>query len=143
MRKVDYIIIHCSATKPDMDIGADTIRNWHVKGRGWRDIGYHYVIRRDGSLETGRDLDRDGNIFEEIGAHVRGYNKNSLGLCLVGGVDYKGKPDANFTRWQYNTLETLISDIQNSYPDAKVRGHRDFTNAKACPSFDAEEWWHK
>lgn len=143
MNTVEFIAIHCSATKPNMDVGADTIREWHVKGRGWRDIGYNFVIRRDGKLENGRDLDNDGDSFEEIGAHVRGYNHKAIGICLVGGLDYQGRPDANFTRHQYKTLENLVLKIRRDHPDAIVKGHRDFPNvAKACPSFDAVEWWY-
>ena len=140
---VDYIAVHCSATKPDSDIGVNTIRDWHVKGRGWRDIGYNYVIRRDGTVEGGRDLDNDGDHFEEIGAHVRGYNSKSIGICLVGGIDYKGNPDANFTKSQYKSLEELIIKILKKSPKAKIQGHRDFPNVnKACPSFDVVAWWY-
>ena len=80
MRKIDKIIIHCSATKEGRDISTETIRSWHVKGRGWRDIGYHLVIELDGSLKVGRPL-------HKIGAHTLGENEHSIGICYVGGVD--------------------------------------------------------
>ena len=144
MNTGNYIAIHCSATKPDMDIGADVIRGWHVKGRGWKDIGYNFVIKRNGEIEGGRDLDNDGDHFEEIGAHVAGYNSKAIGICLVGGIDYKGNPDSNFTRQQYKSLEKLVIQIKKKFPKAKVQGHRDFPNVyKACPSFDAVEWWNE
>ena len=142
MNKGEYIAVHCSATKPNMDIGADTIREWHVKGRGWRDIGYAYVIRRDGTAEKGRDLNNDGETFDDIGAHVRGYNSRAIGICLVGGLDYRGQPDANFTHAQYVSLADLISDLKIKFPSAIVQGHRDFPNVnKACPCFDVVSWW--
>lgn len=126
-----------------MDIGADTIRGWHTakppKGRGWKDIGYHWVIPRDGSLENGRDLDGDGDIFEEIGAHTAGYNTDSLSICLVGGVDKTGRPSANFTDAQWKTLERHTRYLKALQPHMTVHGHNEFA-AKACPSFDVQQW---
>lgn len=139
--KAVYIAIHCSATKPDQNITMETIRQWHLD-KGWSDIGYNFVIERDGTTKGGRDLDGDGDHFEEIGAHVRGYNSKAIGICLAGGIDKSGKPDSNFTRHQYKSLETLVEQIKGMYPDSIVQGHRDFPNvAKACPSFDAVAWW--
>lgn len=134
------IFIHCSATGPDSDIGADVIRGWH-KGQGWSDIGYHYVIRRDGTLEKGRDLDGDGDVEDEQGAHAYGHNRDTLGICMVGGVDSNGKPDSNFTRHQWATLDKLVNELKGRYPEADIRGHREVA-AKACPSFDAHAWWY-
>lgn len=146
---VRFIAVHCSATSPDTDVGVDEIRKWH-KAKGWEDIGYHYVIRRDGTVEAGRSLEMQG-------AHVEGHNHESIGICLVGGVrrdpDADGKndadgprwdlnPDANFTAAQYASLESLIKLLIPRYPGAVVRGHRDFPGVmKACPSFDAPAWW--
>lgn len=133
--KTSYIAIHCSATRPSMDIGVKEIRQWH-KNQGWEDIGYHYVIRRDGKLERGR---AEG----VMGAHVAGYNSTSLGVCLVGGVDPKDfrKPQNNFTPEQFATLKELLTRLCDKYPDARVLGHRDFPRvSKACPSFDARAW---
>ena len=84
MRKIDKIIIHCSATPKHKDFSAETIRDWHVKGNGWDDIGYHYVVRLDGSLEYGRPV-------QVPGAHCRGENKSSIGICYIGGMDEKMK----------------------------------------------------
>jgi len=131
---VRFIVVHCSATPPDLDIGVDEIRKWH-KTRGWSDIGYHYAIRRNGLVEAGRSLDLQG-------AHVFGHNHESVGICLAGGVNKDGQPDANFTAAQYASLETLIGLLLPRFPGAVVRGHRDFPGVnKACPSFDAPTWW--
>ncbi len=135
LKAVDYIVIHCSATKEDHDIGVEEIRRWH-RQRGWLDVGYHYVIKRDGALETGRPNDVPG-------AHARGFNHVSLGICLVGGVESDGKtPEANFTAPQWDTLKELVRDQKYLHPEAEVLGHRDLPNVnKACPCFDAREWW--
>lgn len=133
MRDIRRIIIHCSATKPGMDIGVKEITEWHL-ARGWSTIGYHQVIRRSGDIEPGRS--------EHVaGAHVAGHNADSIGICLVGGIDDKGRPDANFTRAQWAALEHLVKQHLVRHPGAKVSGHRDWTDAKACPSFDVRSWW--
>lgn len=130
----DYIAIHCSATPEHMDIGAAEIRKWHTD-KGWRDIGYHFVIRRDGQVELGRDIN-------EIGAHVRGFNDESIGICLVGGVDRAQSPVHNFTVSQMDTLGGLVSGLKQIYRNADVYGHRDFPGVnKACPCFDVPVWW--
>lgn len=133
-KATDFIAVHCSATRPSMDIGVKEITQWH-KAKGWSTIGYHYVIRRNGTLETGR---REN----EIGAHVEGHNHNSIGVCLVGGVHEDDLvPEANFTDAQFACLKTLIGFLKTKYPAAKVQGHRDFPNVKkACPSFDVADW---
>lgn len=142
MREITQIVIHCSDTPAGMDIGAKEIREWHTapkpKGNGWRDIGYHYVIRRDGVLETGRDLDGDGDIDEEVGAHAAGHNANSIGICMVGG----GKGICNFTRQQWSQLDNVVKALTLQYPQAAVCGHRDLNPGKQCPSFDARAWWN-
>lgn len=134
MRRIDKIIIHCAATRPSMDVGAKEIRNWHVKDNGWSDIGYHGVIRRDGTLESGRPMD-------QAGAHTTGHNANSIGICLVGGVKEDGKtPEANFTPEQWDTLARVVRDLVKKFPGATVHGHNEFAQ-KACPSFDVQKWW--
>jgi len=118
-----------------MDIGVDEIREWHIKERGWKDIGYHYVIRRDGTIELGRPV-------TEVGAHCKGYNKNSIGICLVGGLRRNGrfaKADANFTFEQYRVLKTLLNDLTEAY-NAEVKGHRDLKQTD-CPTFDVKEFY--
>lgn len=147
MQLITDIFIHCSATPPTSDIGADDIRAWHTapppKGNGWVDIGYHYVIRRDGTVDKGRDLDGDGNPENDVGAHVYGHNRGTLGICLVGGIDQRGQPDCNFTRHQWAALDALMIDLTRRHPQARVRGHRDADRGKACPTFDAAAWWNQ
>ena len=135
MRDIKGIIIHCSATKPSMDIGADEIRDWHVKGNGWSDIGYHYVIKRDGSLESGRNIKKNG-------AHTKGHNAGTIGICVVGGIDDKGEPKNNYTPNQWESLKTLIEVLCfNDYMQSGfyIKGHNEFSS-KACPSFDVQDW---
>lgn len=137
MRPIDDIIIHCAATYPTMDIGAKEIRKWHVEGNGWNDIGYHYVIRRNGTIEKGRVLDRPG-------AHCKGHNAKSIGICLVGGleklVDGKTISKANYTQEQWNSLKDLVLELKSKFPFAQIHGHQDYAN-KACPCFNVQEWW--
>ena len=132
-KSTDFIAIHCSASQPKADIGAAEIDKMH-RAKGWLKIGYHFVIRRNGQLEEGRQRD-------EPGAHVQGYNHNSVGICMIGGIDAAGKPENNFTEAQWATLAQLVKTLQSLYPKAVVQGHRDFPNVhKACPSFDVKEW---
>lgn len=131
---VKYLAVHCSATKPSMDIGRKEIDRWHRDG-GMKCIGYHYVIRRNGEVELGRSK-------EEVGAHVRGYNRESLGICLVGGIDDQGKPEDNFTLDQYVALAEILQELHQEFPEAEIKGHRDFPEVnKACPCFDVKAWW--
>jgi N-acetyl-anhydromuramyl-L-alanine amidase AmpD len=136
--QVEYLVVHCSATTPDMDIGVAEIDRWH-RQRGWLKVGYHYVIRRDGTVETGRRLD-------EVGAHAQGVNEKSIGICLVGGARREGRSrklidDPNFTPAQWAALKTLLTTLKGAYPKAVVVGHRDLTARKTCPTFDAGRWW--
>jgi len=129
----EMAVVHCSATKPSMDIGAKEIDFWH-REKGWFSIGYHYVIRRDGTVEKGRPDDIPG-------AHARGHNHNSLGICLIGGVDDNGKPEDNFTEEQHVSLYEVLFNLVGNYKLHTVLGHRDLPNVnKACPSFDVSEW---
>lgn len=135
MREIKNLVVHCAATRASMDIGAEEIRKWHL-ARGFNDIGYHFVIRRDGELEWGRPVWKQG-------AHVRGHNRDSIGICLVGGLnDETFKPEDNFTDEQYATLRALLLDLSLKYPNAEVLGHRDFKGVrKACPCYDVIPWW--
>jgi len=134
---IKKVIIHAADTFADMDIGVEEIRRWHVEGNGWSDIGYHYVIRRSGLIELGRDLDGDGDVEDEMGAHVYGHNRGTLAICMVGG-----KPDCNFTSAQWPSLAWLVEDIlgRHGLTTADVGGHRDFDSGKTCPTFDARAW---
>lgn len=129
MKKVNYIIVHCSATPRGRDIGVNEIRTWH-KARGFKDVGYHYVVRLDGTIEPGRPE-------TEQGAHCKGLNSNSIGVCYVGGVEADGKTPADTrTQAQKSALKWLLKRLLVHHPRAEVRSHRDFA-LKACPSFDA------
>lgn len=128
----DHIVIHCSATKPTMDIGLREIRMWH-KQQGWLDVGYHFIIRRDGTVEEGRPVD-------VVGSHVKNHNSSSVSVCLVGGVDEKMKPEANFTDAQWAALDTKVLELRKLYPAASVKGHNEFDSGKACPSFNVQSW---
>lgn len=143
-RRTDYIVIHCSATPPTSDIGADEINEWH-KQRGFDRIGYHAVVRRDGEIEFGRH-------FDEEGAHVKGQNFRSVGICLVGGVDKDGKSQNNFTSEQFESARAIVEMLKHAYPLAIVVGHRDLSPdlngdgiitsdewLKDCPCFEVRE----
>ena len=136
----EMIIVHCSATPPAMDIGVREVRDWHVNGNGWRDIGYNYLIRRNGVLELGRDLDGDGDVEEETGAHTKGFNHNSIGICLVGGVDDDGNAECNYTANQFIGLANLIDRIKRRHEGITVLGHRDLDSRKECPCFDVQSF---
>jgi len=127
-RKINKIIIHCSATPPNMDVDAETVNEWHLEN-GWSGIGYHFFIKRDGKIEFGRPLDQSG-------AHTKGHNQNSIGVCYAGGVDSKMCPEDNRTSEQIASFLLLLRFLKNTFPKAIIHGHRDFST-KACPSFDA------
>lgn len=131
MRKITEIIVHCSATPEGRPHTVGEIRAWH-KQRGFKDIGYHYVIYLDGSIHAGRDE-------SVIGAHCTGHNRYSIGVCYIGGMtkDMKAAKDTR-TEAQKKSLLQLLRQLKKKYPQAKIYGHRDFA-AKACPSFDAKK----
>ncbi len=143
------LLVHCSATGPSHDIGAAEISRLHtsakskmvywngdrIRGRGWSKIGYHFVIRQNGRLEFGRHPD-------EVGAHARGHNRTSVGICLIGGLNADGLPQPTYTAPQLSTLRELIRTLHMAYPDAEVLGHRDLPGvSKSCPCFDAGHWY--
>lgn len=130
---IKRVVIHCSATRPSQDWGAKEIDATH-KERGFDRIGYNYVIRRNGRVEAGR---AEG---EEL-AHAKGFNKDSIAICIVGGLNEDGKPSPSYTTQQWRSLHIFVEWMQRRYPDAEIMGHRDLPNvAKACPSFDVRAW---
>lgn len=130
MRKINKVIIHCSATPEGRDTTIQDIDEWH-KARGFKKIGYHYVIYIDGSIHKGRDEN-------EIGAHCTGQNSNSIGICYIGGMTKDNKtPKDTRTYAQKQSLLKLLKTLKLKYPEATVHGHREFA-AKACPCFDAK-----
>ena len=131
MRKIDKIIVHCSATAEGLDVKTETIREWHMRGEHFKDIGYHYVVELDGSIHKGRDE-------EDVGAHCVGQNTKSIGICYIGGVAKDGKtPKDTRTEAQKMSMYWLLRVLKAKFPNATIHGHRDFA-AKACPSFDAK-----
>lgn len=177
-RDINLIVVHCSATNPSQSIGVNEIYDMHTlpkhnpntgmyryqgknykysdlpeavqgrSGRGWRDIGYHNIIVRCGSLQHGRDLAIPG-------AHAKGYNKNSIGICMIGGVDVHGNPENNFADPQFVTLRGYLDTLTEVFSGAKVVGHRDLSvdlnedgvitpdeYMKQCPCFDAKDWYY-
>lgn len=136
MRSINEIILHCSANGPTSTIGAKEIRDYHVNVRKWKDIGYHYVIKRDGTLEAGRPL-------EQAGAHATNHNQHSIGICLVGGVKKDGvTPEDNFTEAQFARLASLLRELRTKFPMASIHGHNEFAN-KACPVFSVPNFLSK
>ena len=132
MRKINKIIVHCSATREGENIPVETIRKWHVEGRGWSDIGYHFYIDLQGEIFKGRDI-------AKIGAHCKGQNRNSIGICYCGGVESDGKtPKDTRLDCQKDSLLAVLRTLKAMYPDATIHSHKDYAR-KACPSFDATE----
>ena len=132
MRKIEKIIIHCSATPEGKDYTVAQIRDWHVRGNGWSDIGYHFVIDRYGVVHKGRPI-------EKIGAHTKGQNARSIGICLIGGMDAENKrPKDTRTPAQRVALVQLVKELKATYGEnVTVHGHNEFA-AKACPSFNVQ-----
>lgn len=131
-----YAVVHCSDTPAHLEVNAAMIREWHTD-QGWLDIGYHHVIRRDGTIEIGRPI-------WAVGSGVAGYNSESVHVCLVGGRGKNGKGENNFTEKQWSALRYVVAAYVKKYPGALVQGHRDFPDVqKECPAFDARPWWDK
>lgn len=129
MRTIDKIIIHCSATLPGQRVDVETITRWH-KQRGFKTIGYHFFIDRSGTIHAGRPL-------EQQGAHCKGQNAHSIGICYEGGLNKEGKPYDTRTILQRIAMKELVAQLQERFTEATVHGHREFAN-KACPCFDVQ-----
>lgn len=146
-RKITGIVIHCSANRPGSSMDARGIDRVH-KARGWKGIGYHFVILEDGTIERGRPL-------EQIGAHVSGHNSNTIGICYIGGLDESGEPADTRTDEQKDALLWLLTSLRKYLPGGgklTIKGHRDYSPdlnkngiieyfefIKACPCFDVSE----
>ena len=133
MRKINEIIIHCSATEEGRDFTVEDIRRWHVEGNGWKDIGYHFVIYRDGSIHAGRPID-------QVGAHTKDHNAYSIGVCYIGGlaIDRKTPKDTR-TPQQKQALIELVRSLMLVFGVSRVSGHNQYAR-KACPSFEVQAW---
>ena len=128
-RYINEIIVHCSATAEGKDFTVTDIKKWHL-ARGFSDIGYHYIIYRDGTIHKGRDESK-------IGAHCTDHNAHSIGVCYIGGCKSDGKtPKDTRTDKQKSSLLSLLRELKKKYPKASIHSHKDYAN-KACPSFDA------
>lgn len=134
MREINKIILHCSATKEGSHFTVKDIDAWH-KNRGWSGVGYHYVILLDGTVQKGRDISK-------IGAHVRGHNAKSIGICYIGGLDKDGKAKDTRTEAQIEAMNKLIKWLNHKFPEASIHGHNEFSN-KACPCFNVKEEYSK
>lgn len=128
MRKITRIIVHCTATRDGREVTVVEIDSWH-RARGFRSIGYHYVVNLRGEILPGRP---EG----EVGAHCLGQNSVSIGVVYVGGLDSEGKPADTRTDAQKSSLRRIICELKTRYPDATVHSHYEFA-PKACPCFDA------
>ena len=127
-KETKYVVIHCADTPADMDVGAADIRRWHVDERGWDDVGYHWIVKRSGQLEPGRDQRLQGS-------HALAVNSKSIGVCLVGRGD-------NYTEDQMYTLHNVIQTIRDMHPEIEVIGHSDVEPKKPhCPGFNVKEWY--
>lgn len=123
-----------------MDIGVKEIDRWH-RARGWDSCGYHYVIRRSGKVETGRPVARQG---AHVGRPRPGWNRRSIGVCLIGGIDKEGEPADNYTKKQYTALVRLVRKLREAHDIVTVIGHRDLPGVrKACPCFDVADWVYR
>ena len=128
-RRIDLIVIHCSATRATQRYTVDDCRRDHC-ARGFADIGYHYYITRDGAVHAGRPL-------YQVGAHATGHNEHSIGICYEGGLDMRGKPADTRTAGQKDTLRKLLKRLKVDYPNARVVGHRDLPGVKKdCPCYE-------
>lgn len=134
MRSVNKIIIHCSATAEGREVTVKEIDAWH-RARGYNGIGYHYVIYLDGTIHVGRPEER-------VGAHCKGYNSESIGICYIGGLNKKGQPEDTRTPEQKESLLKILKELRLKYPQARIFGHRDFA-PKDCPCFEAQLEYEK
>ena len=131
MRHIDEIILHCSATPEGRDVSLDDIRRWHVDERGWSDVGYHFVITLDGMVHVGRPMDI-------AGAHVKGRNANTIGICYIGGMDEDMVPKDTLLPKQEDPMRKVIAALRLLFGDLALSGHHGYSS-KACPSFNVKE----
>lgn len=148
MRTINLIVIHCSASRVDRNFTEDDLEVYHRR-RGFNGTGYHFYIRKNGDIKTTREIER-------IGAHAKGYNRNSVGICYEGGLDCHGRPADTRTEWQIHSMHVLILTLLRDYPGCRICGHRDLSPdlngngeiepeewIKACPCFDVKEFCSK
>lgn len=129
MRTITLLIVHCSATPEGQSLDFEACRNDHLLHRDFSDIGYHFYLTRDGEIHRGRPL-------EKMGAHCRGHNRHSIGICYEGGLDKQGAPKDTRTLEQRGALLALLRELKRLFPHALIVGHHDLNPQKACPCFD-------
>tara|TARA_R110002020_G_scaffold388669_1_gene599378 strand:+ start:75 stop:542 length:468 start_codon:yes stop_codon:yes gene_type:complete len=147
MREIKEVILHCTATPKDRKLTVKEIRNWHVKGNGWADIGYHFIIHQDGKIERARNIDK-------VGAHTWGNNYGSIGVAYCGGVEKKIKKSLDkkkpkskttivskdtMTKEQEDAFRNLFEMLEIMFGELKLRGHNDYNKAKDCPGFNMRD----
>ena len=132
-REIKLLVIHCSATRCNVSFTVEQLRQCHLQ-RGFKDIGYHFYITRNGELHHCRPV-------SEPGAHVRGFNRHSIGICYEGGLDEEGRPADTRTQAQRFALLDLLTILKHQYPDAQILGHYQLSASihKACPCFDSRK----
>jgi len=130
VRNINKIVVHCTATPEGREVTVNDLHKWHVVDNGWSDIGYHWFIDLNGTLHECRPEYKQG-------AHAKGHNKNSVGICYAGGCDSDMNPKDTRTDAQKETLRCILEDLRGRYQQAEIIGHRDISS-KACPSFDAK-----
>lgn len=136
MRSIHLIVIHCSATKSNRSFPLAALKACH-QARGFRTIGYHYYITKDGTIHPCRPE-------EQPGAHAKGYNANSIGICYEGGLDEHGTSADTRTQAQQRSMAELLKSLKRDYPDACIVGHHDLPGVrKTCPCFDVKQWLGK
>lgn len=131
MRKINEIIVHCTATFAEQKVTIEILRKWH-KQRGFKDVGYHYLIDIEGNILTGRPV-------EQVGAHCKDHNAHSIGVAYTGGLGDDAKPANTLSEKQKVALVQLLRELKERYPEASIHGHSEFAN-KACPCFDVQQF---
>jgi len=136
MRRIRYLIVHCSATRLSQNYTVEQLYHDHVEHNGWVDIGYHYYITKDGTLWPCRPE-------MQVGAHCKGFNTTSIGICYEGGLAEDNRPSDTRTAEQLVTLDRLLRELRERYPESEIVGHRDMLRyrTKACPCFDARKYY--
>lgn len=132
MRTITLIIIHCSATPEGKSLSAEACRQDHIRHRGFRDIGYHFYITRDGEIHPGQSL-------EKVGAHCRNHNTHSIGICYEGGLNAEGQAKDTRTLEQRGALLALLRELKKKFPEALIIGHHDLNPIKKCPCYPCVE----
>jgi N-acetylmuramoyl-L-alanine amidase len=131
-REIRYIVVHCTATPPNTHV--ESIQRYWKDELGWKNPGYHYIIKRNGEIVTLQPENLVANA-------VKGYNQHAIHISYIGGIDKNNRPADNRTEEQKLSLFNKLVSLSEKYPGAKIMGHRDFPGVvKACPSFDVQAW---